>query len=389
MTKPAPHDRYLEETDDHDTLLSAKRFVRIFRELGDPFAVRRIPVRSSGIHCLRECPRKFLFRYRCGLRLKGERAFALDVGTVFHNIMAHLHYVGPPHDIDTALAATSTWVQEKSVGFQALADDTGLMPDGTPIEKLIQETERSYSLARVMAQVSVDYLFGGVFKGWKPFLIEQPIEVKLDEITAPVRCKPDIVLQSEENPADLMLVDHKTCSGNSAQRAAVVLYETQPALERLVAEAAFPEHTVKFFVHNIVVKTGLRYPAKKYPTWEDYLTAVRDDYEARLTKDPDNPPFLQALTATIGAILPRELFTNLTEASAACQGNPDPSRYYRNSSACFGRFGRSPCPYLELCRSGAHLWPEILERRFTTSFREDDEEADTLLAAPAGKETAQ
>lgn len=353
-----------------------RQSVKMFQEqvlepLGTEFETRRAPVRSSGIGLLSECPRKFMFRYRLGLVPLGDKTFALDTGTIYHWFMQELFLENG--DFARAARRASEFLSRRRDEWASRADLTGVMPDGTLLDDTVKASERSFSLAQVMAEISRSKFFGPFLRDYEVLATEQAIEVQIKGITRPLRCKPDVLLLHKENQT-LMIMDHKTTSYNTSWRAAVASFEEQVLLNRIVVAAQFPETPPTAFVHNIIRKPGLRYPAKKYPTWESYLEACREWYVVQETKDPKNPPLLQSLLALVGPVLSPEFYVRLTETSTACGCIPDPCRFYRNSHACLGRFGNQPCPYLRLCSKGMSAWADEIRTGYRQHFREDEEE---------------
>lgn len=346
----------------------------ILREAIPGARVRRLPVRSSYLPAFLECPRKFLLKYRCGLHRKGEFAFALRVGTVYHALMAEM--VGG-ETLAEAARTQSHLLQDQIEEWKKMADpDSLLLPSGEPVEKVLAESEKAYSLAKVMAEVSAPAFINNALKGWKPLLIEKPIEVRIKGLAERIRCKPDLVLERESD-GHLMIVDYKTVSGDTAQHTACYLYDFQLRLERAILRLAYPQKPTKFFLHNVIEKTRLRFPAKKYPTWEDYLQAVRDDYEKKALESPNSPPFLQSLIALVGDPTPPEVVGQLRMAGRACGAVHDPAAFFRSPSpgnTCFGKYNNQPCQFLPLCQKSMQAWPEIIEARFHQHFREDEED---------------
>lgn len=366
-TSPLASHRLATQVEDPRTGQSVRRFQQIIGKMHLPQSARCAPVRVSGIYLCRECPRKFMYRYRLGLTPQVERSFALRVGTLYHRIMAGLVR---SYSLEQSMMDASQYLNAEIEGWKSKCDDTMTLPDGSRLDALVADSERAFSLAAVMAAFSERHFFGRVLDGWELVDCERPIEITPKGFTGSIRCIPDAIYRKGD---DLLIVDHKTHSGSTPVRAACVSFELQPAVERLCVDTAY--HGVStLFLHNIIRKTRLRFPAKKYPEWSDYLTAVENDYKDQQAANPDDPPLIQALTALVGPSYPDELRVVLKEATLACNCGIAPERFYRNDRACAGRYGNSPCPYLPLCKSGVDQWPDLVQRLYGQRFREDEEE---------------
>ncbi|HUX15659.1 MAG TPA: PD-(D/E)XK nuclease family protein, partial [Phycisphaerae bacterium] len=239
-----------------------------------------------------------------------------------------------------------------------------------------KEMDRAFALARVMADIAVPRFFASkLLDGWETLAVEKVFQARMKPVPQPIRCRIDLAMIRKDDR--IMLIDYKTCTGSTQNRAAVLSYSIQPKLERLVVQAAFPDSKVAFFLHNIAAKTSLRFPAKKYPTYDDYLPAVRDWYETKSLENPNDPPFLQSLVSLEYApTLDDEFFRGLLNMGRACRCMATLEMFPRNSYACFGRYGNRACPYLTLCRAGLDQYPELLAKLYVCHFREDDEDRD-------------
>ena len=112
--------RYRIRTSDTEYVDDTNRFLTFLQKAGPEFTVRPLAVRSSYITALEDCPRKFFFQYRCGLRRRGEFAFALEVGTIYHAMMRGL-VEGKP--LSGALQGASQELSAKLEEWKAMADE--------------------------------------------------------------------------------------------------------------------------------------------------------------------------------------------------------------------------------------------------------------------------
>ena len=342
--------------------------------IGSDFRSRVPPIRSTSVGQLAMCPRFFLWRVRYGLQRKGAYQGALSIGTYFH-MLCELAAVTP----DAEQAAQQASIQIEATRQQLIdaADAQGILPDGKTIENVIADDERNYALAQVMFQIAYRRFFQAPFltkDDWKVVAVEQVLEARYREIGTRLRCKPDVIL-ARESDKSLMIVNYKTTSFSPKMTMASSPYRFQVWMEHLLTHLTAPEGwTVRFYLHNVILKTGLRYPAKKYPTWDDYLTAVQTWYEDKHEQNPNDPPLLQDLCALPAEPMTAEFFTRLQEASRAHHCHPNSARFYRDASACMGKFTSSPCPFLGLCTSSPLAWADIIPLQFEQSWREAAED---------------
>ena len=335
-------------------------------------SARRRPVRSSYAKTLRTCPRFFLFQVRYGLRRKGQYDMALEVGKIVH-VMYEAIYLGKTSA--EALIDASTYVSKYNEELETYMNDAGVLPSGQLIEDVLRKSEQAYSLAQVMFLLSADRFFKApwiVKEDWKVLAVEQPLQLRWRSIKAPMRCKPDTLLL---RPSDnvIMIVNHKTTSFDVQMLAQGYTFDLQASIEHLCVQAAYPDHRVGYYLHNVVRKPTLKYPAKKYPTFDDYLEACRQWYANLEATNPENPPVAQTLRALPPKPMNEELHCALYEVGRASYCVPDSSRFYRDSSACFGKYNNRACPYLPLCSASPALWENIIKDNYVQEFREEEE----------------
>jgi hypothetical protein len=276
-----------------------------------------------------------------------------------------------------ALRYAGDQIQTENTRVRDKADDTGLLPDGTPVETIIAETERAFSMAQMMFMISFDKFFAPkwiVDEGWKPLLVETRIDVRT-ALPIPIMCKPDALLIRPSDGA-IMIVNHKTTSFSVQTLSPTYPFSIQVILESLGTQALFPNAPRYFYLHNVIRKCTLRFPAKKYPTFEDYLEACRQWYIDENEKNPDDPPMAQNLQMLEKGFPGTEVYYRIYEAYRASICNLNPERFFRDSSACFGHFHNRACPYLPLCQGELPGWAECISRIYDITFREDEEDAE-------------
>jgi hypothetical protein len=351
--------------------------------------LRRLPVRSSYVEALNECPRKFLYAVRMGLRRKGMPNRAASIGTMYHwmcegtfqamGLLSSGKIEGRTAG-ELALQYASRKLEERIGELQKHTDVSGLLPDGTPADGVRRQLEQNFDIARVMYVVGFERFFESpVLNGWVPVLVEQTIEVKSKYLPAPIRCKPDVIMMRKRaqpdkqgRTEDLMIVNHKSTGLKTGLVAAAYPFKVQSRIEQLCCEVAFPDQRVTHYLHNLIQRPTLRWPAKKYPEWSDYREACQQWYAEQAAKDEENPPLLSSLVAVRSPVLDEELYYLLSETAKACRAHPHPAKFYRMPSSCNGY--QKLCEFYPLCTTGLRNWSDIIDAKFESSHREDDEE---------------
>lgn len=334
---------------------------------------RRVPCRSSYAKVLSECPRKFLWQVRYGLRPKGYMPLALSVGTFYHHLMER----AITHGGVEALQFGAALVEESDKMIRQDADDMGVLPNGNTVESALAMQEQAFSLARVVFEVSSERFLRAPFlieKPWTPLYVESPMQVTVKGIGAPLRCKPDCVYRSPDGKS-FLIVNHKTTGMQPAYLSVSWRWNLQVAIEHACVWALHPDAASVEYCHNVVRVPSIRFPTKANPTWDTYLSSCRDWYAREAERDPTKPPILQSLLRLPTAPWDREVRRRARVLSECCNGaSLSLARYYRQESACAGKFCNSLCPYLALCSADPLDYDQIVQDRYVQHFREDDED---------------
>jgi hypothetical protein len=363
------------QADKRGGYVESSRWNQFTAEMGIAFVQHKSPVRSSYGNDLLRCPRYFMFRDRMGLHLKGQVSKALKVGTIYH-WMSEAIYAGK--NVNEALIFASKNLTDMNDTLAKEADESGLLPGVVPIERVVAENEQAFSLAQVMFLCGYDIFFSApwlVQEGWTPLLTEEVLEIRYNGIAVPIRCKPD-ALMVQKDTGDIMIVGHKTVGRSLTLAAASYRWAFQARLEHLVVQTAFPDHKVRYYCQNMILKPTIKFPTKNSPTFPDYLTNVRQWYADRIAKDPNDPPMIQSRIGLPPDAMNRELYIRIHELARASACWPSPDRFYRNDSACDGKYGNSLCPFHSLCSTDESAWKDLIDRNYTISFREDEEDAE-------------
>jgi hypothetical protein len=385
-----PHDKshtsfqtlkFVEAQNDVGGFYDSEQF-HLFRTNNEKlFEYRKIPVRSSYVNDLSDCPRKFMLRNRMGLVPKGRPSQVISIGSIYHLMTeAALRSFGEVEGDElknAALSFASQDMNEQVREMEKSMDDQGYLPDGTAIEDARARLEQSFAIAQVMFEVGFPRFFQSpVMQGWHPLAVEVPIELKYRRLPATIWCKPDAIFErGEGSDREMMIVSHKTTGKKTGTLAAMYPMSIQMKIEELCVSNAFPDHTPRYYVHNLIKRPTLRYPAKKYPTFDTYLEACKAWYETQAETDEDNPPLVQSLMYWPANVMDRELHIRLYEAARASTCIPDPDRFYRSGHCA--KYDRL-CPYYNLCNKDPMLWPDLIEKHYDVVHREDDEKGELL-----------
>jgi len=302
---------------------------------------------------------------------------ACDRGKFFHYLCEKANTMSDPLAVLTEGAKHCEAVLEDA---KQHLDDQMLFPDGSPWEKYESETSRGFSEAQMMFQLGYPRFFQSPLlteQEWTVLMVEEPIEIRYHGIPGKIRCKPDSLLVRKVDGA-LAIVNYKTTSKPTGLIAQVFNMATQAKIEHLCVRTAFPKSPTIYYLHNIAKSCTLKFPTKTSPTWEDYLRNCAEWYEKEAIKDPANPPFLQSFRLMPNEPMDRELHTRLYETAKALRSKlTDPGRYYRDDSACLGKFGNSLCTFFALCHEDPGNWAETAKKIYERGFREDAEDAGT------------
>lgn len=319
-----------------------------------------------------------MLAYRCGLKLKGYTPKALNIGSIYHTMMQNLAL---GLDIKDALVEAHTSVAKQKAIIAKDANEQGVLPNGKTLELYDNSMEEAYSFAQMLFMITAKPFFlefGEIAKGnWIPLLVENAVQTKLEGFKSPLRCKVDLLLATKNN--EVVVVDYKTTGKEISKVAASYRWNIQVLLTAYIISAHYAQAglTLKGFLHNVIRKPTIKYPTRNSPTMDIYIENCKKWYDEKQIENPDEPTMARSMVSCNGAIT-QEFHNTLTLMDNACSGDLDPDLYPRIDSKCMGLYGNSPCPYLQLCQSGASLWPTIIKNQYTQEFREAEEESELL-----------
>lgn len=339
-------------------------------------------IRSSGRGTLRECPRKFMFQERLGLKTKGYVS-ALGLGDIWHRMAAPI-YKGA--DVSVLPRFMAEAVAEYQEAASKLADkDLGVMPSGRPLSDQLIEIEQDGKKALAMIQTFFEvYPIEKLFENYEVIGTEVPIAIKVPSMAVPIGIQIDVILKNRKS-GEVWLVDHKTTSLSPMVRAAVLPFEFQPRLYKWVWKTAADDDArqnaqmfgtevelpkLGGFMHNIIRKPTIRYCAKD-KDFDAYAARVREWYKEQSEKDANDPPILQSVVRHVGALMDEEFLVQLHQMARFSSCRLSLAQFYRNDRSCMGKFGNSACPYLPLCSNEHRIdeWPKIIAKTYVQDFR--------------------
>jgi hypothetical protein len=283
-------------------------------------------------------------------------------------------------DVKDAVIEAYNHMEKELLQVQTLCDpESGMLPSGHPFETYVQEQEESFAFSKMLFLLSYGAFFsdiGEIKSGrWKVLLIETPIQITLEGINAPLRCKPDLILITPEN--ELIVVDYKTTGSKISNLVASYRWDFQMLLTGFIVSKYFAEkgYTLKKFLHCVIKKPTIKFPTKNSPTFDDYLVNCKEWYKVQEEKDPNEPTIARSLLAFDAKFdISTEFLNKLKRMDYACSvPTLNPVEFPRESKMCMGRYGNSPCPYLNLCITSPMFWSDFIEKQFTQEFREDSE----------------
>jgi len=348
--------------------------------------IRVSPIRSTAISTFEHCPRKFLYREKLGIKPKGYSS-ALSMGGVFHKVLQAMFMGQPPEE---ALDAAQPLITKTVCEIRGQADEVGMVGN-QDAESLVKKTEEDYHKARAMAWA---------FMQFNPFnwdeweilthpdgtpMVECLLATNVPGISVPLVAPCDLALVNKDT-REVWIVDHKTTSMNTRDRANSVRISAQMSLYRLVLqchldawvrEGEEPKREVVGSIHNIVKKPTIKYcpSTKDKGGFQSYLDRLLAWYKEKHTADPKNSPIFQSQTRFSEPALTEEVYLRLRQMARASRACPDIHRFYRAGDYACLNFN-SVCPYSCLCSSAPTMWPGLVRDRFQISFREDEEEGE-------------
>lgn len=313
-------------------------------------------VSQSSISCWMDCHRKFLFKYRYGLSRRNIRSEALDIGSMYHKIIAARYLGATPEE---ACAQGTLLLRESLESCAELASS-----NPARYAEIANRLEKNLVMARVLVEAFLKrYPLPPTFR---TLAVELRIVAKRVGLAVPLKGTIDQLVYNEDN-GELWIVDHKTVGrGDLHERATTTDFEVQPQMYRVLLEGAMSQNkalgipkgaVLAGFVHNLIKKPSINIRATE--SYEDYMARVNAWYEEP-TESPRIGQVWQRFVRNDLAAL--ELQTVFQEVSKASVAPPRLPVFFKNPASCM-RNG-SPCEFLALCSSNSNLMPRLISEKY-------------------------
>jgi hypothetical protein len=388
------------------------------------------PVHQSFMTDWWTCPRYFLWKNRYGLRLKGQRPTAADVGTFFHKAMEILAKTGG--DLVSATNAVAVLYEEKKAALEKHFYEIG-KPDLAAI--IGDDLDRKADLGLLMARI---------FWKKKPlsedrFIVlgcETTIETHIDEIKHDAQITIDQLIYCRQS-GGLYIHDYKTMGqlmtiekwrkgaeydyqGRWYRLVLSRFYEKNGDMPIPGTDKTVGEVPVLGFLVSAMERPTIR--MKREQSIDEFLQECFDYYEGRADQNPqpkqstkkgepafdeegkpiwivdketgepklyhrwdhtdkqfqwmDRPPMDHIMVRFNEPLFPDELLMIATLTGKAMNAAPTLSnfpRFGRLTKACSMMYNKG-CPYVKLCSANSYRWQEIIDDDYDTGIIHGQEE---------------
>lgn len=311
------------------------------------------PIHAHMLSDCDACPRKAFMRHVLNIRPVYEKpSEALDIGSLVH-LMMDERYRGTAED--EAFRAGGRACDTRIGGLHA-ASEKGYV-DPSDLEKLVLQTERAFTLAKVIVRIF-----------WKQYPLSGDLQPEAHEATLTatghgfdVEGRLDLALRSGEG--HVWVVDHKTSSDPPSETSVGMLWDNQKLLYEWLARAKWGE-AFRGFIFNYIQKPTIRY-CNKDADFDAYVTRCEEWY----ANQAERPIASYAVRAT-GDQPSLELLRKLSQyhqriIEPTCESpfviDPHTVRLDdipRVRRACSPFRGR-PCTYLPFCEQPPSAWPSL------------------------------
>lgn len=321
---------------------------------GQDVKVYEPPLHQSAVKTFNKCKRLYFWTQKLGLQRKGGYSAALNIGRWVHLALSH--------------------------GAQPVHDDAAKVepPSGVTAEEFKKTVDGDMYKALSIAEV-LSSRYGELPPGFQAILVEENITARvrvrhlegsewshLDQFIQ-IGGKLDI-LAEEIATGDLWIADHKTTTKPPVVLAKALSIDAQPIHYGLLAMAKYPDRRVVGCIHNIILKTTLKYPNSKVKDDDPgkYQQRVNEWYEKQDMlgqSDPQAIPFVRSRTR-----FHKDFADEYLGVLRGIEHSTTPSADYHSYPKVFDNFVciqfKTPCPLLELCRAQPAQWQHLIARRF-------------------------
>lgn len=323
--------------------------------------------RQSTIKCALACKRKWFYRYRLGIRLRGgEAGEAATLGRIYHKFQQ----LGPGHDDEVR-----AWIRGKQAALMARVDK-GEDLNGS-MKQLANLMTELYHKAEVMAHLfwekypQPDYLrtIGTEIK------VSSIFGFKGDEIT--LEGTIDKLLENEQD-GNRWIRDHKSTGLSLEHLFGGLMWDIQARLYRLLATEYLggPEEAkLKGFIMDGILKPGIKLCGTDEKNTEKWDCSIEEAYLRRVRKwyDERGVDAIRSKALIYNEpLMPQDMLSVYSEMLYLSALPPDePELFPRDvtRTACF-QYNRK-CVYHDLCDSPVKRWDELLETKYEIKDEED------------------
>ena len=339
---------------------------------------RPVPVRASLMVCYDECPRRFMWRYRYGLRPNYTAlSKAITLGNFFHLFMQH----GPSH-IEKVLQGRDAAISI----LNGLIDKEGDLTGG--IHADITTLQECFDKARLMAEI----LWSKYPDPPGTVVLGREIEYETNETSClhqqniPMAGRLDLIVQYSDD--SIWIPDYKTTDFDPQAVVAGYSYSYACRIYRILAvhwliEKGIDPNLLKGFQLNIVRKPSIKFCPKTKDSnkgglfassWLAYVDRCYHWY----TSSKLEPYTQHTLRFGDSTVWPFDFLMRVLEQEKISiipnplDGERIMERFYpRRSRSCTDPYGRS-CSLDILCNSSPEMWPSHLSG-FHQEFPESPE----------------
>lgn len=327
---------------------------------------------QSCTKCALGCNRKWFFKYKWGLGLRGvDVKESAELGKVYHKYQQF----GPEQ-----IAKVRAWVRERQENLSRKIEK-GEDLDGA-MARLISALTVATNKAEAMAQLFWEKYPTPSYLKTLGVEIKHRAEVTINiggkPVTIPLEGTIDKLVQDERS-GDVWERDHK-----STGRSIHLLFEgfpwsIQARIYRILGIDYLKQKgiqgTVKGFILDGILKPGIKLCAKDQKNaakWEctpdqAYLRRVKEwyaDKEEKAKAEAKCPPIHSQSIFFNEPVIPMELARDLAKVYRLSTLGPDPLNYSRDESRTHCSVYEKSCIYMSLCSSQISQWPKLLDDKY-------------------------
>lgn len=330
-------------------------------------------IRSSLLHLLNQCKRKFFFSHHLGLRRKTSTiSEALTTGTFFHAYMEN----GPsPEGLLATEKLYEDYLKKFNERIQLEGDPFGVLDNNINIT--YKSKEKGHLLASLLWRYYPEP------EGTKTLLKE----AELSHSTTGIKLEGRVDRVVQFPNGEIFIVDYKSTSFDPLNLLRSYKYSNALRIYRVLVEVALltyenstNEENVDGFQLTVVRKPSIKFcPDSKDANkdgkfgncWEAYLDRCKKWYD-----DNQVQPVVQGTLRFSEPVMCPEFQQVLTDANPYFpepDSEEDMDFFPRCSGACISPWGK-PCDFLDLCECNPALWERKIKELYVQEPRKVEPE---------------